>query len=231
MLEIRIVNGAKPSHKDWREYASVFELMETVPFVQELRDRHVRTVSGFDRVLDAGCGPGLYLGELARNVREVVGIDSDYSMLSIAAHRLRESSNVALYLGEVVALPFDDSYFDGVISNNVVHFLEDPDKFFREIVRVVKPNGVISISSARHGVSVEAIILAAQVHFNSMNLDADTRRKIELLADSNRRMLAHVKHLFESDQIAEKLQIEHGCSVISHEIAYVVQSFYVVAIK
>jgi ubiquinone/menaquinone biosynthesis C-methylase UbiE len=61
-----------------------------------------------DRILDAGCGPGFFVTELAEQVstaRSVVGVDRSPQMFAAAAHRCAGYHHVVLYEAEVTSLP------------------------------------------------------------------------------------------------------------------------------
>ncbi len=90
------------------------------------RRRLVREALGAQpgqRILDAGCGPGFYVAELAEIVGErggVVGIDESEGMLGLAAARSEARSNVDLAQGVVTAIPLADEDFDAAICVQVL---------------------------------------------------------------------------------------------------------------
>jgi len=90
------------------------------------------------QVLDLGSGPGNVAEVLAESGAEVTGVDFSPQMVKVARSRyphltFREAN------GE--QLPFDDSAFDAVVCNYVVHHFARPEVVFREIFRVLKPGG------------------------------------------------------------------------------------------
>jgi 2-polyprenyl-3-methyl-5-hydroxy-6-metoxy-1,4-benzoquinol methylase len=93
--------------------------------------------------LDVGCGHHFlphWRGEqekaMVARCRKVVGIDAD--LASLKKHR----SIPTRVLGTIDSLPFHDESFDVVTANMVVEHLEAPDTQFREIARILKPNGI-----------------------------------------------------------------------------------------
>ncbi len=72
------------------------------------------------RVLDAGCGTGRVGAELARRRYDVVGVDSDASMLEVA----RDLPGVEWLEGDLATLELDDRFDLVVAAGNVVVFLE-----------------------------------------------------------------------------------------------------------
>lgn len=101
-----------------------------------------------DKVLDMGCGPGrLVLAACARVGRsgEAYGIDPSTEMLALATHKATKAALPARFVqGVAEDLPFDDGYFDAVISSLVIHHLPGYDlkrKAFGEMRRVLKDGG------------------------------------------------------------------------------------------
>jgi SAM-dependent methyltransferase len=108
------------------------------------------TYDNCKKVLDAGCGGGRNLIYFLRNGYEVHGIDPNPNAVS-AVRQLSQTlthtnakENFAIASAE--NLPFDDNYFDLVISSAVLHFANNPDHFDNMIYsmwRVLKPGGYL----------------------------------------------------------------------------------------
>ncbi len=99
--------------------------------------------------LDAGCGGGRFLVALARlGVKEVIGIDISSEAVAAANQRLKDRSlfNARAIQSSVFSVPFEDNYFDYIISSGVIHYTEDPHKAFIELARVLKPGGKMFLS-------------------------------------------------------------------------------------
>jgi SAM-dependent methyltransferase len=99
-------------------------------------------------VLDAGCGTGeksLYMAGLG--ARQVIGVDlSATSVRNAQENAIRYGArNLTFQNGSVLNLPFDDDSFDIVHSQGVLHHTADPYGGFQELVRVLKPGGVVII--------------------------------------------------------------------------------------
>ncbi len=99
------------------------------------------------RVLDCGVGTGALSCALARvspGPLELDGIDISPRMLERAGSRLRDAGLTAtLRQGDVRALPYDDGVFDLVMSAHVLEHLVDPGVALGEMVRVLKPGGLL----------------------------------------------------------------------------------------
>jgi SAM-dependent methyltransferase len=104
------------------------------------------------RVLDAGCGPGLYAEALVAGGAEVVGFDASAEMVRLAGRRVRPPSTFRAHaLGEPIDWLDDDS-FDAAILALVIHHVDDRVGALRELFRVLRPGGVLVVST-HHPVS------------------------------------------------------------------------------
>ncbi len=92
-------------------------------------------------VVDIGCGTGLMTAELARHVRQVIGVDNAEAMLDAARHRTAELPNVELRHGDAEALPLDDTTADAAMMALVLTYLPDPMPALCEARRVLTPGG------------------------------------------------------------------------------------------
>jgi len=102
-------------------------------------------------VLDIGSGAGidcLIAAEKTGPTGRVIGLDMTREMIERARQNAREAgvTNVEFRLGEAEKMPVEDSSVDWVISNCVINLSPDKPAVFREIVRVLRPGGRISIS-------------------------------------------------------------------------------------
>lgn len=108
----------------------------------------LRLESG-QRLLDVGCGLGDAAVELASALDargEVVGIDASAAMISVAAQRARSAgSRVRFVVGDALALDEPDGSFDVVRSERTLQWLSDPERAVAEMVRVVRPHGLVSL--------------------------------------------------------------------------------------
>jgi len=97
-------------------------------------------------VLDVGCGAGFDLYIAARLTGpqgRVQGVDLTEAMVERARENLKKAGieMAGVQQLESESLPFDDNTFDIVISNGVINLSPEKETLFREINRVLKPEG------------------------------------------------------------------------------------------
>jgi SAM-dependent methyltransferase len=99
------------------------------------------------RVLDAGCGSGIYAELLTDRGARVTGIDESAAMVEHACRRLA-GRGVELRAADLrEPLPFADGSFDGIVSALVLHYLRDWSVPLAELRRVLRPGGWLAFST------------------------------------------------------------------------------------
>ncbi len=128
--------------KDWDKVAS------QVNFNLEIdRERFCGMVNLQSKVLDFGCGYGRVVKELSEcGYIDMTGIDPSHVMVE-RGHRM--FPELSLLHSSKEALPFDDQSFDAVVACAVftcIPSLEERAEAVAEIVRVLKPGGILHIA-------------------------------------------------------------------------------------
>jgi SAM-dependent methyltransferase len=94
------------------------------------------------RALDAGCGTGRNLVDLASG-GPAVGVDVSLRALGFARRR----AAAPLVCASVEALPFRDGAFSAALSRDVLYMVPDDARAAREIARVLAPGGTLALSA------------------------------------------------------------------------------------
>jgi len=106
-------------------------------------------LSGGQRVLDVGCGPGTISLDLAGRVApgEVSGIDASAEVIASAESARIEAGapGVTFAVGDVYALEHPDASFDVVHAHQVLQHLTDPVAALVEMRRVLRPGGLLAV--------------------------------------------------------------------------------------
>jgi SAM-dependent methyltransferase len=93
------------------------------------------------RILDAGCGSGRFMVELAK-LGVVTGVELSEASVALA----RERALGEVIAGSVLEMPFADDSFDLAVSLDVIEHLEDDLAALRELRRVVAPGGALLVT-------------------------------------------------------------------------------------
>lgn len=102
------------------------------------------------RVLETGCGGGIYLDIIVRMGGQISGQDISPEYVNDALAYLRENKFEAdIKVGDAVKLLFDDNYFDAVLAADFFEHItrEQKNKVLCEVYRVLKPGGVLVIKT------------------------------------------------------------------------------------
>jgi len=97
-------------------------------------------------VLDIACGEGYGSNLLSGLASQVVGVDIDDATVAGAKIKYRKS-NLEFFTGSAALIPCIDGYFDVVVSFETIEHHDEHDKMMLEIKRVLKPGGLLMISS------------------------------------------------------------------------------------
>jgi ubiquinone/menaquinone biosynthesis C-methylase UbiE len=97
------------------------------------------------KVLDVGAGTGNLLEMISKKYPDVLvyGIDNDPDMVRTATNKYSECNNINISTGDATRLQFGDGCFDFIVSNWVVHHLDNEKKrlFSNEAYRVLSGKG------------------------------------------------------------------------------------------
>jgi tellurite methyltransferase len=154
------------------------------------------------RILDAGCGGGRNIVYFLRGGYEVFGTDQNddaiYAVQNLANQINPDYPSENFKVSTVEKMPFDDNFFDLVISCAVLHFAEDEKHFnrmFDEMWRVLKPNGMLFVR------------LASDIGIENLVEKVSGRRFI--LPDGSERFLVNEKMLIDKTAGVGGVFLEH----------------------
>ena len=119
------------------------------------------------RILENGCGVGMYVEHLAAFGGEVIGLEYDFER-SLEAHQ--RSAHILSAAGE--NLPFPDNSFDLILSHEVLEHVLDDRQAAVEIARTLRPGGraVIFVPNRGYPFETHGIYWRGRYHFGNIPL-------------------------------------------------------------
>jgi SAM-dependent methyltransferase len=125
------------------------------------------------RVLDAACGEGYGSALLGAVASSIVGVDIDASSVAHASERYGEADRVRFVTGSCTSLPLPDASVDAVVSFETIEHLDaaDQPKMLAEFARVLKPDGLLVISSPNKRLYSDARNYVNEFHLHELYRD------------------------------------------------------------
>ena len=161
-----------------------------------------------ERILDVGCGSGIFTVDVLKSGAWVTGIDLSAAMLSRAI--VRGGDGFVGLCADMCNLPFGDNSFDRVFSMTAIEFVADGARAIGELNRVVKPGGRVVLTSLnslspwaeqrRQRAATKGHSLFENVHFRS---PAEMRQLIPGSCESKTAI-----HFLKQDPVEKVPEIE-----------------------
>jgi ubiquinone/menaquinone biosynthesis C-methylase UbiE len=135
----RVIEGATPA-RIWADHVARYEF--ACSFVKG------------KTVLDIACGTG-YGSRILRDkgkAQQVVGLDISEDAVNYAVSKYK-TSGLDFGTADVLNIGFGQDYFDVAVCFETIEHVKDPKKVIFELLRVLKPNGMLIISSPNRTVT------------------------------------------------------------------------------
>jgi ubiquinone/menaquinone biosynthesis C-methylase UbiE len=136
----------------YRKFVPIYDLVigSTNSIIKRIRLNLAPPIPGM-KVLDVGCGTGADLKPYGEAGCEMYGIDLSPSMLGRARNKFGRSAD--LRLGDAAHMPFQDRFFDLVLSSYTLHEMPNNRRssVINEMVRVVKNDGSLLLTDFHTG--------------------------------------------------------------------------------
>lgn len=97
-------------------------------------------------VLDIASGSGYGTKMLAKNAKKVYGVDISTEAVEYAKKNYN-AKNIEYIVGDAASIPLSDGSIDVVVSFETIEHIPQYKKFLQELRRVMKPNGVLIVST------------------------------------------------------------------------------------
>ena len=106
-------------------------------------------------VLDLGCNSGYGTNLLSEKAIKIIGVDVSSLAIETAKSKYKKN-NLNFQLVDGIKLPFEDATFDAVTSFQVIEHLVDYEIYFNEIKRVLRPSGVLILTTPNAEIRVKS---------------------------------------------------------------------------
>jgi SAM-dependent methyltransferase len=162
-------------------------------------------------VLEAGCGEGYGAELIAAVADRVIALDYDETAVS---HVRARYPRVRVIRGNLAQLPLAAGSVDAVVNFQVIEHLWDQDRFVRECARVLRPAGLLMVSTPnRITFSPGSDTPLNPFHTRELNAGELTR----LLEDGGFAPVS-LKGVFHGPRLAE-MDARHGGSIVDAQVA------------
>jgi ubiquinone/menaquinone biosynthesis C-methylase UbiE len=141
------VKQKEASSRHFDRWARTYEQDATSRWLARLQDEALETLAllSDDRLLDAGCGTGAAVREVAPIVERAAGIDLSPAMIRRARELAADLPNATFEMADSEHLPFADGEFTAVLCTTSFHHYPGPERAVGEMARVLAPGGRIVI--------------------------------------------------------------------------------------
>lgn len=113
-------------------------------YLDKNKDLLLSNVNDNDVIIDVGCGMGWMSDYFKnRNKKNVISIDVSFSALTLAKNRY----NLNVIQANNLFLPIKSNSASLVLSSGVIHHTPNAYKSFKELVRILKPSGIILLQT------------------------------------------------------------------------------------
>ena len=123
-------------------------------------------------VLDVACGEGYGSNILAQTAKKVIGVDIDDETIKYARSKY-SSSNISFVCSDVEKLPFEDNFFDVIVSYETIEHIDEikQKEFLNEIDRVLKCDGLLIMSTPNKEVYTDLVNSNNKYHIKEFYFD------------------------------------------------------------
>ena len=157
------------------------------------RLREARDIKPGLKLLEVSCGRGGGLNAVLSEATEIdaTGLDVAHSAVEFCRKTYGESDRLRFVQGSALELPFPDASFDAVLNVEASNDYPDRALFFREVARVLKPDGILLYADTmkqgrRQGMEHELASAGFQAEFRDITsnvaeacrLDSPRRREV-----------------------------------------------------
>lgn len=118
-------------------------VLSKIGLLRDIAGSNVRYLKGSEkgRLLDVGCGNGIFLDQMKQLGWDVVGVEPDEGAVSIAVQKF----GLEVLHGSLEEAKFPNGHFDAITLNHVIEHVLDPIELLKECCRVLRPGGKLVV--------------------------------------------------------------------------------------
>lgn len=138
------MSADKSNRKFWERIAFLY-----TPFIEKKDSAYKTLCKEIEpyltkdmQVLELACGTGQLTFSLADKADTWTATDFSEKMITLAKDR-SVNEKITFSVQDATNLPYAEQSFDAVVIANALHIMPDPEKALSEIVRVLKPRGIL----------------------------------------------------------------------------------------
>jgi ubiquinone/menaquinone biosynthesis C-methylase UbiE len=130
------------------EIAPRWDKMQEIFFSEKVREKaiSIANVQPGKFAADIGVGTGFITKGLLQKGLNVIAIDQSKVMIREMKKKFRETNKIDYHIGKAENLPIEDESIDYVFANMLLHHVKKPQVAIREMVRILKPKGMLVIT-------------------------------------------------------------------------------------
>lgn len=139
--ESDLIKTGPVDHADWN-YKSI------IKFIQKKRFEiciNLLNRKKYNRLLEIGYGSGIFIPSLAELASEVYGIDIHNKNEEVKEVLHNHNIDAKLFSSSAEEIPFEDKFFDVIVTVSAVEFIDNLTKACKEIKRVLKDDGIFIV--------------------------------------------------------------------------------------
>ncbi len=129
---------------------------------------------GSKRLLDVGCGAGIHAKKYLQKGAKVEGVDISETMIKLAR---KNCPDVNFKIGTITKLPYKSSSFDVVTASLVIDYVDNLNKAFSEVNRVLKKKGLFYYSRNSPEASARELKVEGRYRYCAVGAVRDTKNK------------------------------------------------------
>ena len=182
------MTGWKNKHKVMQRYDLTADMYEE-RYAEEQKAKYKAALENLNvadsKVLDVGCGSGLFFIHAATQASMVVGVDISRRLLLKAKEQASAFQNVSVLQADADHLPLKDAFFDVACAFTVLQNMPKPYETLRELRRVVKFGGAIAVTGLKKAFSLStftAILESAGLNLVLFVNDEELKCYVAVLA-------------------------------------------------